>query len=57
MASSFKMDYEEINELLDSLNTLTPDAENSNLYSSQPDYSDDDEQNTIIINGKAYVET
>jgi len=43
MASSFEMDCEEIDELLDSLNTSTPDAENSDLYSSQPDYSDDDE--------------
>ena len=57
MASSFEMDCEEIDELLDSLNTSTPNTENSDLCSSQPNYSDDNEQNTIIINGKAYVET
>ena len=57
MASSFEMDFEETDELLYSLNTSTPDADNSNLSSSLPDTGDDDEGSTLIIDGKEYVET
>ena len=43
MASSSTMDREEIDQVLDSLNSSTPDADNSDLSSSLPDASDDDE--------------
>ncbi len=57
MDSLSTMDLEEIDQLLDSLNTSTPDADNSDLSSPLPTASDDDEGSTLLIDGKEYVET
>ena len=57
MASLSTIDLEEIDQLLDSLNTSTPDADNSELSSSQDTVSDDDERSTLLIDGMEYVET
>jgi len=57
MASSFTTDDEELDELLETLNASTPDADNSDLFSPLSDASDDEEQSSLIINGQEYVET